>query len=159
VSEGRPGSVGWWRAAYKAAWIVRSAVWFSPWPHLNGALTAVWVDRRILIVRNSYNNYCTLPGGRLNRGESYARAAARELKEETGISVEASQLETVRQERIRRPFGSSRVEIFKIDLPKVPSVVLDPVEIAEYRWCTLGETAGLTLFGPVRRYLQDADMR
>lgn len=144
-----------WRAAYKAAWALRKGVWYAPWPHLNGALSAVWVGDQVLLVRNSYNSYFTLPGGRLNRGESYVAAAARELDEETGITIAQDRLTLARRENMHRPFGRAVVEIFETVLDELPAVVLDPVEIAEYRWETVPGSENLPLFSPVRRYLRE----
>ncbi len=141
--------------AYKLAWILRKCVWYAPWPHLDGALAAVWVDGRVLLVRNSYNDYFSLPGGRLDQAESFAAAAARELQEETGIVVHASDLAPMRSEDMARPLGRARVEIFQTLLAATPVVTPDPVEIAEFRWSTRTEAEKLALFAPVRRYLRE----
>lgn len=144
-----------WRSAYKAAWLVRKGLWYAPWPHLNGALVAVWAGDRVLLVRNSYNDYFTLPGGRLNGGETYRDAAARELLEETGIAVKPAALTPALSEDRLRPLGSARVDIFQIRMQMAPTVRPDPVEIADYRWCTSEEAGQLSLFRPVRRYLRE----
>ncbi|MGF0238687.1 NUDIX hydrolase [Rhodococcus sp. IEGM1300] len=44
-------------------------------------------DRHILLVRKPRSRW-TLPGGKVERGESIAGAAARELQEETGLGVD-----------------------------------------------------------------------
>lgn len=45
-------------------------------------------DGRILLVRQRYRHHWGLPGGLLERGESTAAAARREVAEETGLDVE-----------------------------------------------------------------------
>lgn len=45
-------------------------------------------DGRLLLVRQRYRNHWGLPGGLLERGESTAAAARREVREETGLDVE-----------------------------------------------------------------------
>lgn len=44
-------------------------------------------DRHILLVRKPRSRW-TLPGGKVERGETIAGAAARELQEETGLGVD-----------------------------------------------------------------------
>ena len=44
-------------------------------------------DRHILLVRKPKCRW-TLPGGKVERGESHAAAAERELQEETGLNVD-----------------------------------------------------------------------
>ena len=45
-------------------------------------------DGSVLLLRNSYRKGWGLPGGLLRRGEEVDAAARREVREETGISVE-----------------------------------------------------------------------
>ena len=143
-----------WRAAYKAAWIARKGVRLLPWPHMNGAMAAVWVEGRVLLVQNSYNDFWSMPGGRLNAGERFAQAAARELLEETGIRIEAAALAPVHDEVLGHLLRRDRVEIFAAGLEELPAVSADPVEIEQTRWVTPQEAFALPLFGPTRRYLQ-----
>lgn len=51
------------------------------------AVSAIVTDEqdRILLIRRTDNNYWSIPGGGVNPGESVSGAAAREVKEETGI--------------------------------------------------------------------------
>jgi 8-oxo-dGTP pyrophosphatase MutT (NUDIX family) len=53
-----------------------------------GALAAVADGDRLLVVQRADFGYWTLPGGRLDRGETLAQAAVRELWEETGLRAE-----------------------------------------------------------------------
>lgn len=76
-----------------------------PWPvrrlgialvtptHTVGALLVVQdLDRRILLVRQSYTSGWSLPGGLLGRHEAPADAATRELVEETGLRIDPVRL-------------------------------------------------------------------
>jgi ADP-ribose pyrophosphatase YjhB (NUDIX family) len=57
-----------------------------------GVLTAAFDDqRRLLLSRRADLNLWTLPGGRLDAGESLTDAAAREVEEETGVIVAVTQ--------------------------------------------------------------------
>jgi len=99
---------------------------------------AVWVwiqDRRLLVVRPHNVDVWFLPGGVPESGESLAEAAAREVDEETGVTIDAGRL----RELIRvtasawgRP-GRVNLVCFVGD----PEPVQQPVplgEIAEIGW-------------------------
>jgi 8-oxo-dGTP diphosphatase len=58
-------------------------------------IAAAWVlvrDRRVLVVRAAGSDAFYLPGGKPEPGESYAQAAAREVREEVGMIVDPSEL-------------------------------------------------------------------
>jgi 8-oxo-dGTP diphosphatase len=58
-------------------------------------IAAAWVlvrDRRVLVVRAGESDAFYLPGGKPEPGESYAQAAAREVREEVGMTVDPSAL-------------------------------------------------------------------
>lgn len=142
------------RAAYRAAWRARTVVRLLPFPHMNGAMAAVWCDGHVLLVRNSYNDFHTLPGGRLKAGESFRRGAARELAEETGIVLAAEDLRPAGREILRFGLRRDAVEVHETSLHARPPLKIDPVEIAEAAWVTPAEALALPLFGPTRRYLE-----
>lgn len=78
------------QTAFKAAHRVLRAWWSVRRPHTRGALVALWHEGEILMVKNSYRNDYTLPGGYVKSGETTQEAAARELAEECEIRVDAS---------------------------------------------------------------------
>ena len=58
-------------------------------------VAAAWVcvrDRRVLVVRATGSDAFYLPGGKIEPGETYAGAAAREVGEEVGLVVDAADL-------------------------------------------------------------------
>lgn len=142
------------RRAYKAAWFVRKGVRFLPFPHLNGGMVALWCDDRALFVRNSYNDYYGFPGGRLGMSEGFQAAAVRELAEETGIRLAEDETEFAFGRDLRFGWRKDRVEIFaSFTTGALPTVTLDPVEIAEFHWWTIEEAMAQPLYRPVRAYL------
>ena len=56
------------------------------------ATVAVWHQGRLLVVKHSYWPESGLPGGAIKSGEAPAHAAARELREEVGISADPDDL-------------------------------------------------------------------
>lgn len=63
---------------------------------MNQVVASAWVcvrDRRVLVVRPLNSDAFYLPGGKPEPGETYAEAAAREVKEEVGIVLDPASLQ------------------------------------------------------------------
>lgn len=75
------------------------------------------------------------PGGSALAGETSRQAAARELREETGILVADVSLELVG--RFVEP--SALVDLYVTVVPESPGLILDPVEVHEAEWVTVDE--------------------
>ena len=77
------------RSAVRVAAVLRRFVWFVVRPRTIGAQILVLDDRgAVLLVRHSYDrSSLRLPGGGVKRSETFAECAARELREETSLSV------------------------------------------------------------------------
>src|SRR5215212_9485174 len=83
------------RVAYRWAYRLMRVYWGVSHPSTHGALVAVWWRDQILLVRNSYVPYHSLPGGYVRPWETATQAAIRELKEETGLHTGLDQLRPV----------------------------------------------------------------
>ena len=66
---------------------VRLIRWWAP-SHTVGSLCLIEHEGRLLMLRQSHRWGWTLPGGLIDRGETAAQAARREVAEETGLDVE-----------------------------------------------------------------------
>jgi 8-oxo-dGTP diphosphatase len=79
------------RKGYRLAYLVLRAWWFVRRPRTHGAAVALWHEGtglpKILLVRTSYRDCYSLPGGFVRRGEPSQQAARRELQEELGIRL------------------------------------------------------------------------
>jgi len=92
----------------------------------------------LLIQRNQppSEGLWTLPGGRLEPGESIEACAAREVKEELGLSVYA--LRPIR--RLRH--GQFELQVFATEAFE-GEIVPDPAEVRAWRWVQPRQLAGL----------------
>ena len=66
-----------YRLAYRSAYKAMRVYWKLAKPLNHGALVAIWHAGRILLVKNSYVDYYSLPGGYVRKHESAKEAAAR----------------------------------------------------------------------------------
>ena len=71
----------WW------AHRLRRIYWRLLKPHTLGSRCLVISGERVLLVHHSYEPSWYLPGGGLKRGEGFKEAAAREVQEETRVTV------------------------------------------------------------------------
>jgi 8-oxo-dGTP diphosphatase len=138
------------RVAYRCAYRLMRVYWGTVHPNTHGALVAVWWQGQILLVRNSYVPYHSLPGGYVRPWESGTQAAVRELKEETGLDA--------RPEQLRRAVDlvhdwegkHDHVEIFELDASEPPRVKVDNREVVAAEFFTPDVALTLNLFPPIR---------
>jgi 8-oxo-dGTP pyrophosphatase MutT (NUDIX family) len=90
-----------------------------------------------LFVRPTYaHRQWTLPGGGVNRGETFVQAAMRELKEETGITVD--NLIEIGDYESRLHYARDTVRCFLATANR-QDVKIDGVEIGEAAWFRLDQ--------------------
>jgi ADP-ribose pyrophosphatase YjhB (NUDIX family) len=76
----------------RLAYRFRQLYWRLVRPRTLGVKCLVVSDQRVLLVRTTYDRYWALPGGAVERGESFAEGARRELREETGLDLDGLRL-------------------------------------------------------------------
>jgi 8-oxo-dGTP pyrophosphatase MutT (NUDIX family) len=141
-----------YQRAYSVAYQMMRVYWRVRRPHTRGALVAIWCDGEILLVRNSYVRYYSLPGGYVQRGESGREAAIRELAEEVGITnVNESDLELAVSEVNEWEGKQDGVEIFSLEVSSRPNIQIDNREVVDASWFTPEAALELELFPPIRR--------
>jgi 8-oxo-dGTP pyrophosphatase MutT (NUDIX family) len=107
-------------------------------------IAATWAcvrDGRLLVVRPGGQPAFFLPGGMPEPGETLAEAAAREVAEETGISLPADRL-TLFAEVVTAAYGRPGTDVrlvcFTADCDQEP---VASAEIEETAWFTAADTA------------------
>jgi ADP-ribose pyrophosphatase YjhB (NUDIX family) len=141
------------RLAYRGLYRCARAWWFVRRPHTRGAAVALWHDERLLLVRTSYRHRYSLPGGFVGRREDVRDAAVRELREEVGIALDATQLTRVYEETLFVEYHHDRLTIFEAVVSAEPSVKQVGRELVWAGWKTTEETASLPLLSHLRAYL------
>lgn len=76
------------RVLVRVAHLLRRVYWRVLKPRTMGSLCMVIDGERVLLVRHTYDAGWRLPGGGVKRTESFADAARREVREETGLRLD-----------------------------------------------------------------------
>lgn len=142
------------QAAYACAYRMMRMYWMLRHPTTHGSLVALWNRGEVLLVRNSYVPYYSLPGGYVRRGETAREAALRELSEEVGISAKPDDLELVLEETHEWEGKHDHVHIFGMIVSPRPVVAVDHREVVEASWWLPERAVSLNLFPPLRRTLE-----
>jgi ADP-ribose pyrophosphatase YjhB (NUDIX family) len=141
--------------AYVCAYRLMRTYWALRHPQTHGALVVLRNAGEVLLVRNSYVPYYSLPGGYVRRHETAREAALRELSEEVGVAASAEALVPVRDETHDWEGKRDRVEIFSLDVSTRPRVAVDHREVIEASWWSPQRALSLNLFPPLRRVLEE----
>jgi ADP-ribose pyrophosphatase YjhB (NUDIX family) len=143
-----------YQLAYICAYRLMRVYWAVRRPVTRGALVALWHEGEVLLVKNSYVDYYSLPGGYLRRGETAREAAVRELAEETGVRARPGELRLAREETHSWENKQDQVTIFELDVPVRPTVRIDNREVVEAHFFAPARALELNLFPPLRRVIE-----
>lgn len=86
-----------------------------------------------------------LPGGGIHRRETPQASAVRELREETGICIDESELQHLQDTRVKTRGISIRVVVFTVHLEHMPQTRSKGLEIAEVRLMPLDQARSVML--------------
>jgi ADP-ribose pyrophosphatase YjhB (NUDIX family) len=144
-----------YQLAYVCAYRLMRTYWKITHPTTHGTLVALWNRGEILLVRNSYVRFYSLPGGYLRKGESPRQAVVRELSEEVGVTARSEDLSLELEETHEWEGKLDHVQIFGIELPERPVIAVDQREVVEAAWWSPERALSLELFPPLRRVLEN----
>ncbi len=137
-----------------AAYRILLVYWFLRKPDVYGVYVALWYGDKILIIKNSYKKYFTLPSGSVKRSEDLSEAAVRELREETGIAVPTEKLNRVRADTVFFEYKYDHINIFEVKLNEMPEVRPDNREVIYGEFLTVERALSLDLFPGVKDYIE-----
>jgi 8-oxo-dGTP diphosphatase len=144
-----------YQLAYRAAFQGARVYWKIFRPINHGALVAMWHEGKILLVKNSYLDYFSLPGGHVKEGEQPLDAAVRELKEEIDLVVAPERLAPALEETHEWQGRPDHVVIFHLELSEAPKIRVDNREVVKAEWCTPEQALDRNLFPLLRRVIQE----
>jgi 8-oxo-dGTP diphosphatase len=139
---------------YICAYRLMRLSWAIRRPVTHGALVALWNDGEVLLVKNSYVRYHSLPGGYLRRGETARQAAVRELAEEIGVRARPDDLRPSIEEQVEWEFKRDHVTIFELEVASRPTVRIDNREVVDARFYSPAQALALDLFPLLRRSIE-----
>lgn len=152
----RPGSVfdPLVRAALWCAYRILLAWWFVARPQHHGAVIAIWLGGKILMIRHSYRNRLSFPGGGVGRGEDPADAAVRELREELGLAIDRKALSLAGKILERWEYRYDHVWIYELRLSHPPALAPDGREVTGAAFMTPADALAENLTPFIEVYLR-----
>jgi 8-oxo-dGTP pyrophosphatase MutT (NUDIX family) len=143
------------RSAYRTAHAVLRAYWRVRRPETRGALAALWCGGKILVIRTTYRDAVSLPGGYVKPGESPATAVLRELREELGVEVEERAIRHAYHGTKDFEHRKDTLDIFAVELDERPLVRPNRYELEWARWKDPEEVLAMPDVVPhLREYLE-----
>lgn len=127
--------------------------WALRRPTTHGALVALWHDGKILLVRNSYHHYYSLPGGYVRPGERGVETAIRELREEIGLELDAASLHLALDLRHIWENKREHLELFWLECDQAPAVEVDRREVISAEYFEPRRALELDVFPPIRQHI------
>lgn len=115
---------------------------------------AVWYDKNLLLVENSYRSKFYFPSGGVRVNERPLEAAQRELSEEVGLQVSLDKFAIAFEMQVDHDNMRDRVTTFEVHLDAHPSLAIDRREVIAARFVPVADALELDLATVVREYVR-----
>ncbi len=110
----------------------RKIYFFIIRPHTRGVKCLIENNNKFLLVKLNYaHRKWTIPGGKVEKHESFLHAALREAKEETGMDVQ--NLVFIGQYTSRKEYKHDTVEVYFGNSDRIKTA-FNPIEIEDAQW-------------------------
>lgn len=140
---------------YRLAYLAHLGVNFLFRPKTRGAYVAVWLDKKLLLIRNSYKPGYTLPCGGIEKSESPIEAAQRELNEEVGLNLPVSKLKLAAKKIVYSEFKQDHIYLYETHLKRQPDLKLEGYEVVWSKFMRPQDALKLPLSPAIRDYLAE----
>ncbi len=97
----------------KIAQSLRKVSWFILCPETYGVKALIIKGGKVLLIKNTYDNFLFLPGGGIKKNETPEEAITRELKEEAG--VETKKLHIIGLYTNQKEYKKDNIQLFYVD--------------------------------------------
>lgn len=142
------------QVGYSVAYRLMRAYWGVRHPVTHGALAVLWNAGEVLLVRNSYLDYYSAPGGYIRGGESARQTVLRELEEEIGLRVSEAQLEFALEVTHEWENKLDHVQLFNLELHERPHIQIDHREVIDAAWFAPERAALMNVFPPLKKVIE-----
>jgi len=141
--------------SYWVAYKLKLLYNFIFYPTTYGVYIAVWCKGKVLMIKNSYKSYYTLPCGGLKKGETTELGAIRELFEEVNIKASTKELIFIGGFLSQVEFMNDHITLYELNFTDFPEFQCDNQEVIWADFKKPGEILGMDLFPLVRIYLSN----
>lgn len=136
-----------------AFWLTYPVTWAALYKSRRTRVLVV-AEGRVLVLRGLLSDGSwQLPGGGLHKGEDPQAGAVREMREETGLTLEADKLLPLGEEPVRSLGFRYTAVYFAVESPTIPTVKVDGFEIIEATWLPLEQLRQVSVGQDVVRAL------
>ena len=122
-------------------------------PNAYGVYIAVWSEGEILIIKNSYKKYYTLPCGGLKKNEDAKIGAVRELLEEVNINASTKDLIFAGTFISMSEYMNDHITLYELYFPDFPRFHCDNREVIWAEFKKPEEALKMNLFPLIKTYL------
>lgn len=125
-------------------------------PEVFGSYVLCIHDTHVLLIKNSYKKYWTLPCGGIAAGETPIEAAVRESKEEAGLTLHPENLLLRAKILYEGENQRDNIHLFEYAFDTRPSIHIDLREVEDYCWVSKEDVHKYTILDPILPYVHEA---